>query len=458
MKSALVANPNVAPLKTVQLDYATNVGDELCKNIVNRAGTGGKLTLKKVQFLYQKSIRGSYNAYTFNYAENPDYKPLQVDRWGSFTSAYGSDYCKYQNFPYVDQNPENNSSRTTDASAWLLSSIDLPSGATINVDYESDDYAYVQNKTAMQMTSISAVGNINDFRSGNNKLNKLNDEGDNHKIFFPLEKPIEKTALTQTTEFEKKEVNKYIDGTGQIYFKSEIHLQNTEKENSFPTFVTGYADIKEDQRGLVSINDTDTYSDTHYTHGYLTVESIEKLGRNYHPFSVAAWQHIKGKQPKLLLPNAPNFGDSGNGFMRNVSTLASIVPELKRMFKGYYEFMYDKNWGREMKLENSWIRLNSADKIKYGGGVRVKRIVLNDKWQNTGGASYYGQQYDYRMEENGELISSGVAAYEPQMGGEENPLRYGEAYEQKLLLATDNQYFLEHPINEGLYPSAQVGY
>jgi len=120
--------------------------------------------------------------------------------------------------------------------------------------------------------------------------------------------------------------------------------------------------------------------------------------------------------------------------------------------------MFDKNWGREMDLENSWIRLNSADKIKYGGGVRVKRIVLNDKWQNTGGTSYYGQQYDYRMEENGELISSGVAAYEPQMGGEENPLRYGEAYEQKLLLATDNQYFLEHPINEGLYPSAQVGY
>jgi hypothetical protein len=62
------------------------------------------------------------------------------------------------------------------------------------------------------------------------------------------------------------------------------------------------------------------------------------------------------------------------------------------------------------------------------------------------------------MEENGEVISSGVAAYEPQIGGEENPLRYGEAYEQKLLLATDNQYFLEHPINEGLYPSAQVGY
>ena len=458
VKSALAANSSVAPLKTVKLDFAES-NEELCKNIVNRAGTGGKLTLKKVQFLYQKSTRGSYNDYTFHYANNPDYQPLQVDRWGSYTSAFGSDNCKYQHFPYVNQSSEYDINRNKDASAWLLSSIDLPSGATINVDYESDDYAYVQNKVAMQMTKIEAVGKLNDFINAEsdyaNSLNKLDNA--NHKIFFKLEKPIEKISGTPTeiADFEKKEVNKYIDGTGQIYFKSEMYLQNPNKGDGFPTFVTGYADIEKQQRGLVS------KTTGYYTHGYLTVKYVEKGNQKYHPFSIAAWQHIKGKQPKLLLPNAPNFGNSDSGWkqlVRNVSTLSSIVPELKRMFKGYYEYMYDKNWGREMKLENSWIRLNSADRIKYGGGVRVKRIVLNDKWQNTGGASYYGQQYDYRMEQDGELISSGVAAYEPQVGGEENPLRYGEAYEQKLLLATDNQYFLEHPINEGLYPSAQVGY
>jgi len=465
VKSALAANPNVAPLKTVKLDYA-GADKELCQKIVNRKKidtgnsnkTGGKLTLKKVQFLYQNSMRGSYNDYTFHYANNPDYKPLQVDRWGSYTTAFGVDNCKYQHFPYVDQSAAYDANRNQDASAWLLSAIDLPSGATINVNYESDDYAYVQNKVAMQMTSIDAVGDaINDFRNRNNKLDKLYTNRNNHKVFFRLEKPIAKLSGTaaQIAEFEKKEVNKYIDKTGQIFFKSKIKLQS--KNGGFPDFITGYVDIQENQRGLIS----DNLSDTHYTHGYLTVKAIEKINESYHPFSVAAWQHIKGKQPKLLLPNAPGFGESSGGFkevLRNVATLASIVPALKQMFKGYYEYMFDKNWGREMDLENSWIRLNSADRIKYGGGVRVKRIILNDKWTKTGGASYYGQQYDYRMEENGEVISSGVAAYEPQIGGEENPLRYGEAYEQKLLLATDNQYFLEHPINEGLYPSAQVGY
>lgn len=462
VKSALVTNSSVAPLKTVKLNYA-GANEELCQKIVNREKIntkGGKLTLKKVQFLYQNSMRGSYNDYTFHYANNPDYEPLQVDRWGSYTTAFGiADICKYQNFPYVEQNSAYDANRNQDASAWLLSAIDLPSGATINVDYESDDYAYVQNKVAMQMTKVEAVGNLNDFASSNNKLDKLNNDGDNHKVFFQLEQPIAKPNSTPTelAEFEKKQINKYIDGTGQIFFKSKIALQNPEAElGGFPTFVTGYADIKEEERGLILNSGA-----THYTHGYLTVKAVEKGNKSYHPFSVAAWQHIKGKQPKLLLPNAPNFGESQSGIkqvIRNVSTLASIVPELKRMFKGYYEYMFDKNWGREMDLENSWIRLNSADRIKYGGGVRVKRIVLNDKWTKTGGTSYYGQQYDYRMEENGEIISSGVAAYEPQMGGEENPLRYGEAYEQKLLLATDNQYFLEHPINEGLYPSAQVGY
>lgn len=448
VKSALENNPAVPPLKTVQLGYA-NPSEELCQGVINRTGTGGKLTLKTVSFLYQNSTRGSYNNYTFHYAYNPDYNPVQIDRWGSYTSAFGQDECKYQQFPYVNQE-ESYANRDRDASAWLLADIDLPSGARISVDYESDDYAYVQNKVAMQMMPIAGVGTISEFMNGNNELHELANSGENHKVFFKLEKPLPTSLDAQ------EEVNKYIDKTGQIFFKSKIKLQKN--NGGFPEFVTGYASIKETGRGLVSKNMAG-----YYTHGYITVESMPKGNKDHHPFSVAAWQHIRGKQPKLLLPNAPGFGDSGSGFkqvMRNVSTLASIIPELKSMFKGYYQYMYDKEWGREMDLENSWIRLNSPDRIKYGGGVRVKRILLNDQWQSQTAHrnSFYGQQYEYRMEENGELISSGVAAYEPQVGGEENALRYGEAYEQKLLLATDNHYFLEHPLNEGLYPSAQVGY
>ncbi len=40
--------------------------------------------------------------------------------------------------------------------------------------------------------------------------------------------------------------------------------------------------------------------------------------------------------------------------------------------------------------------------------------------------SVYGQVYEYTTEEDGQIISSGVAAYEPMPGGEENALRYAK--------------------------------
>jgi hypothetical protein len=60
--------------------------------------------------------------------------------------------------------------------------------------------------------------------------------------------------------------------------------------------------------------------------------------------------------------------------------------------------------------------------------------------------------------ENGETISSGVAAYEPLVGGEENPLRYAKKYVQSVPLRSDNNLFFEYPVNEAYYPGAQVGY
>ncbi|WP_315820238.1 hypothetical protein [Paraflavitalea speifideaquila] len=44
------------------------------------------------------------------------------------------------------------------AAAWQLKKIDLPSGGAIQVTYEADDYAYVQDKRAAQMCFVSGVG------------------------------------------------------------------------------------------------------------------------------------------------------------------------------------------------------------------------------------------------------------------------------------------------------------
>ena len=79
------------------------------------------------------------------------------DRWGNYKKphiTYGlnaTDSLPVYEYPYTEQNKEQ---ADKNASAWSLTKIKLPSGGEIGVNYESDDYAYVQNKKAMQMFKI----------------------------------------------------------------------------------------------------------------------------------------------------------------------------------------------------------------------------------------------------------------------------------------------------------------
>ena len=59
------------------------------------------------------------------------------------------------------------------AVAWNLNQILLPSGAKIDVSYEADDYAYVQNRRAAQMTSILGFGGDKNELNFNRPHNKL---------------------------------------------------------------------------------------------------------------------------------------------------------------------------------------------------------------------------------------------------------------------------------------------
>ena len=101
--------------------------------------------------------------------------------------------------------------------------------------------------------------------------------------------------------------------------------------------------------------------------------------------------------------------------------------------------------------------MKSPDKIKYGGGLRVKQITMFDGWlHNSEGV--YGQYFDYTTIEEGKSISSGVAAFEPFIGGEENALRYAKTFTESIPLKTNNNLYFEYPVNESYYPGPQVGY
>jgi hypothetical protein len=432
------------PIKTVKFkqNYA------VCKGIDNSATGKGKLTLKELSFEYGSSSKGKLNPYIFDYYEestagsnphNPDYDIHAYDRWGNYKPYPEGKYSHNHDFPYCEQDPGKKEQIDLNAGVWSLKEIQLPSGGKIIVDYESDDYGYVQHQGAMQMMELVARDD-----DPTPDMITIKDDG---RVRFKLETPIYATSLTR--EQEQKEVLKYLDKKRkQVYFKIRVNLRSPGE--GFEEYISGYADINFDETKM----GLEKEGDDKYAYGYFHV--IKEDG--YHPFSMRTWQHLRTNQPDLA--NSSKQLDATNNSSERIDqikSLGGLGAQIRQMFEGFYRYCGKQNWGREMKAGQSWIRLNSPDKIKYGGGLRVKQITMQDNW-NEDKEGVYGQVYDYTIDEGGKKISSGVASYEPIVGGDENVLRYAKKYVQSIPLRSDNNLFFEYPINETYYPGAQVGY
>jgi hypothetical protein len=439
------------PIKVTRFSYDYS----LCDNVNNNDGVAewvdgvnvnadrGKLTLKKLWFEYGTSTRGKLNPYTFIYSSfDPGYDVLAYDRWGTY-KPYPANQKYYNNdFPYSDQDPSIKSQIDANAAAWSLKEIRLPSGGTIMVDYETDDYAYVQNKKAMQMVQMV------DPRTAGALQNTFMLDQNNMAVRFKLEKTI---SGTLTASQQKAEVLKYIDTkTWQLYFKLFVNLRYP-SETNFTEYISGYVDVN---KSLLDSMKLERDAQGLYAYGRFHV--VKERGHN--PFSLRAWQHLRTNQPDLAntgkkMEPATSSGDK----IDQIKGMGSIGAQISQLFKGFNDYCDDKDWGKKVDATRSWIRLNSPDRIKYGGGLRVKQITMKDNWSQDD-EGYYGQVYDYTTTEGSETYSSGVAAYEPMVGGEENAMHYAKKYTQSIPLRTDNNLFFEYPINEGNYPGPQVGY
>jgi hypothetical protein len=436
------------PIKEVHFTY----NYELCPEVSNSTANG-KLTLKQVHFTYQKNNRGSLNPYTFDYFDTDNdpengiqsqpYSDTNYDRWGNYktTTVSGvvtdADYCDDINFPYVDQYGTQ-AERDNNTSAWHLTKIGLPTGGTISVDYEADDYGYVQHKQAQQMFKIKSLG---DYSPG--QIYSGNGHGEDLTVYVDLESPV----ASDQEFFDRYLEDLLAEGEYQLYYKIKVRLRDQIDE-----YISGYASIDiEEPWGI-------TYGGTT---GFFKIKKTNINGNiDYHPFAIAAWQHMRTMQPDLLT----TVGTASSSEMSAVKSLASIFPEIVKTFKGYRKYSADNGYATNYIQDLSYVRLCSPDKKKYGGGQRVKKITMSDEWDTNnddnddGEKSFYGQVYDYTMLEGGETISSGVAQYEPMIGGDENALRYAKHYPQSIPTMTDNNLFFEFPINESYFPAPTVGY
>lgn len=487
-------DPSGEPLQTVHFTYDYS----LCKGTRNSLAPGrGKLTLKSVYFTHKHDRTGALSPYQFEYGgteNNPSYDLLhnRYDRWGTYRSLdYGNDIVN-QEFPYTPQfNPDERQSKNyrdafksqTDknASAWHLRSVKLPSGGTIHVDYESDDYAYVQHKKATQMFRVAGAGTLGSVKLfedddkfwgsqySTNDTSDVNKSRRARRLYFKLEEPIQ--AVYTEAEYRQQLISRYLecllDKEKNSYDRPLSAKFKTRLRGSIEEYISGYffAQLDDtDKKPLcgvagntVSIDGTQAYE-----YGYIVLDfvKIDDSPVYYPPFAVAAWQYMRINLPRVLT----GMGDFETGenksemeHLTRIASLGSWMNTLRTMFTGYRKYCFEKEFANTLTLNESFIRLDSPDGVKFGGGSRVKKLYVQD--DPVWGDDKIGQVYDYTMQtRDGKTVSSGVASYEPVTGGEENVLRTAKFHKQAIPFFTDNNLFFELPVNESYYPAPRVGY
>jgi hypothetical protein len=462
---AHVANSSVPlnPIKEVHFEYDYS----LCPNVLNNSGTSevvggnnlnankGKLTLRKISFSYQASVRGRLSPYKFNYSSfNPGYNIKAYDRWGNYkeqdAACYGangnhptSGGLSNAEFPYAEQDK---ATQDQNASAWNLTEVELPSGGKLQVDYESDDYAYVQNQRAGQMFKIvgaTSSTSLPDVYTGF----QAETLGANDYFVIRLQDPI--SGVNPKQQF----YDLYLKGIGYMYFRFLYHMRGSTYE-----YVPGYVAAPSEGSG-----DYGVYPGGQYAYiRFASVTTNDDGGTAVSPITKAALQFGRLNEPKNLWQPPAVSGSSFGAQLLNSFVNSSFIKNISDALVGPNEALYTKNiynCCQNFIANKSWLRFNNPDKHKLGGGCRVKKIQVKDEWSsmtNSAMSSFsYGQEYSY---ENEDGSSSGVAAYEPQLGGDENSMHTPVFFDATKLLAPDDEHYQEEPYGECFFPGPSVGY
>ena len=462
---------NATPIKTINFGYK----NLLCKNVDNGKPYGsGKLTLVKVDFTYEHSKKGKLTPYFFNYGNtagnatvNPDYNIRSVNRWGYYqeNGNHYSDYCDTTglsnvDFPYALQD---STIMNKNAHAWNLTNITIPGGGKLKVDYEGHDYAYVQDKTAGQMFMVSGIGNGSSPNLTENLLYASLLTGSSiwpslkNRLYFRLTHPINNSdPVAAKVELAENYIKDIKDG--YLYYKFYVALTANNYE-----YITGYSKVWD--YGVTS-------SDPNIAYIELVTVGIDDGNNSFqcNPILKTAFQYMRINRNSMVFQNnllgAPaNFGSFIQSLPGSIHQLGN---QISASAMGVNLYCSTKNYCKEVLLAKSFIRLYNPDKIKIAGGSRVKQVSIDDNWDamtgNTHQDKSYATTYKYRTEETNPLnnqkvtISSGVADYEPMVGGDEISLKQPIFYSDKKKMAPDNDYYVEEPVNESLFPAPQITY
>jgi len=437
------------PVKTITFGYDYSLCEKI-KNSIN--SPSGKLTLKKVIITHENSKKGKHTPYEFEYGKissvvdpiNPDYNARDVNRWGYYqknqTGAYSD--CNFNtplsniDFPYSSQDK---SEMDENAYAWNLTNITIPGEGKIEIKYEANDYSHVQDKVAGQMFMVKGVGSI----GGNLLYSAIN------RIYF---------KVPSGTTFDELK-NKYIRDIKDkyLYYKFYVDLKGG---NNYE-YITGYSEI---------VNYDLVGSD----YAYIELESVdlddERDNGTCSPILKSAIQFMRINRNKLIFNTAPGPEPTNlSSFSQSLPGIFSqLSSQIEASFTGVNAFCKDNNYCNTVNLEKSFIRLYNPTMKKISGGSRVREIRIYDNFDlmtgNVHENKYYSTEYEYTTESTDpvtnikDVISSGIADYEPLIGGDEISLKQPVIYSDVKKGATDTEFYVEEPVNESLFPAPQITY
>lgn len=443
-------NEDAKPLQTVEFEHDWS----LCQNVPNNnnsiSGQKGKLTLKSIFFKSENSERGELSPYKFTYSSNnPDYETRNMDRWGNYKNNVGEYDAvggyPYSAYPYTeDPDALDSDHPTPSGDEWALTNILLPTGSEIDIEYDPNDYRYVEDEKAMKMLDIIGVGNrliwvsdhyemddnsdqtfpnqfawfdnpnfgsgivtstVPTFRNNTDSVytfleNQIGGNGDGYRIFFELDHAISASEISSLGYSSPTEYvfDRYVRGMDSLFFSNFTVLRNIETEGG-TDYVRGFAPLL-----FGDNNDPDNYIDdplyyglckvngnSDYQVGYLTLKRT-KLNRSgvtkCNPMTRMAIEHLQLQRPDIVNDFVPNTWDDNNTTASNlvlvVGSILGAFDEAIGMVVSYNLWAFTKGFGKYMQLNGkSKIRLIDPDMRKQGGGGRVSKIVMKDNWINN---------------------------------------------------------------------------
>lgn len=391
---------------------------------------------------YSSEIRSKYPeiagfADSLSAAEqNPEYSPFQLDRWGSYQldgrARADSDRI------WTNQHPD---PHRFDPAAWQLKRIISPTGAELQVQYEQNDYAYVQDRPALAMVTLLRTfgdsSSTDGDAAGKYYLN-LADLGvpDSDGVTF------RRYAAMMNQRYTSAAAGVWSD---RIYLKFLYALVGDTAHFDAPQYNSAYI-AAHARASAVGV-------DSAMIGGVRRYGLYVKLGvGGYSVPKQVCHEFYKWNKRGRLSPNDP-VADDGTGL--------SMIGEL--LSKAEESIFVPADHCRAIDYAHSMIRIPILAP-KLGGGVRVRRLLSFD---NTAphDTVLYGTEYIYRQYDDGrrEEISSGVATNEPATGREENalvtvdPAREHPRLVNKIIAGEDLAQF-EGPLGESLLPGPSIGY